>query len=180
MRLLIAIFFLTGCGYTLNTIPSRAEAPTISVPYVEGDRDGKLTEAIIHEISISGEYVYRTFGGEWILQAKIIDDSYENIGYRYDQSKKCKLKHYLIPVELREGVLLEVQLVSSCNEAVRLGPTRLLAELDFDHDYYTIRDGVNIFSLGQLTDIDSAEDAAKTPLYQKLAEKVVSWLIYSE
>ena len=80
---------------------------------------------------------------------------------------------------MRAGVLVEVKVIASCSGEVILGPNRLYADLEYDHDYYSIRDNINAKSLGQLTDIDSAEDAAKTPLYRKLAEKVVSWLIYS-
>lgn len=174
----LALILLTSCGYTLNRVSDPCQAQTISIPYIQGDVDGKLTAAIIHEIVISGEYVYKDCGGDLILEARIVDETYENIGFRYDRSRKGRLKHWIIPVEMREGVLLEVQLVLAATECVLRGPNRLQADLEYDHDYYTIRDGVNIFSLGQLTDIDSAEDAAKTPLYQRLAEKVVSWLIY--
>ena len=173
-----SLAILTGCGYTLNTVPGFSDAPTISIPYVQGDLDGQLTSALIHQVSLSGEYVYRSCGGEYVLEAKIIDDTYENIGFRFDRSRKNCLKHYIIPVEMREGILVEVQVIAACSGEVLLGPNRLYADIDYDHDYYSIRDMVNEFSLGQLTDIDSAEDAAKTPLYQKLAEKVVSWLIY--
>jgi hypothetical protein len=179
LRFLSFLAILTGCGYTLNTVPGFNDAPTISIPYVEGDVDGQLTAALIQQVSISGEYVYRASGGEYTLAARIIDDTYENIGFRYDRSRKGCLKHYIIPVEMREGLLIEVQVIASCSGETILGPNRLYADLEYDHDYYSIRDGINVKSLGQLTDIDSAEDAAKTPLYRKLAEKVVSWLIYS-
>lgn len=178
MRILLIGFFLMGCGYRVSHVPDTFRAPTISVPYVEGDEDGKLTSAIVQEISLSGRYIYRPCGGEWTLQVRLVDESYENIGFRYDRTKKGHLKHYIIPVEMREGVLVEVQLVQESTQAVVRGPNRLQAELEYDHDYYSIRDHVNVFSLGQLTDIDSAEDAAKTPLYHRLAEKIVSWLIW--
>ncbi len=168
-----------GCGYTVNTVPGFNEAPTISIPYVEGDVDGQLTAAMIQAVALSGEYVYQACGGTYILQARIIDDVYENIGFRYDRTKKNCLKHYMIPVEMREGLLIEVQLIAACSGESILGPNRLYADVEYDHDYYAIRDGVNTFSLGQLTDIDSAEDAAKTPLYRNVSEKVASWLIYS-
>lgn len=170
---------LAGCGYTLNTVPGFSDAPSISIPYVEGDVDGQLTAALIRSVALSGEYVYRSAGGEYILEARIIDDLYENIGFRYDRTKKNCLKEYIIPVEMREGLLIEIQLVSACNGQIVLGPNRLYADIEYDHDYYSIRGGVNTFSLGQLTDIDSAEDAAKTPLYRVMGEKVASWLIYS-
>lgn len=179
LRLLSFLAILTGCGYTLNTVPSFNDAPTISIPYVQGDVDGKLTAALIRQVSLSGEYVYRSCGGEYVLETRIIDSTYENIGFRFDHGRENCVKDYIIPVEMREGLLVEVQVVVSCSGEVVLGPNRVYADLDYDHDYYSIRDRINVLSLGQLTDIDSAEDAAKPPLYQKLAEKVVSWLIYS-
>lgn len=180
-RLLLLIgLLLSGCGcYKLNPILREGKAPTISIPYIQGDLDGQLTAALIREVSTSGAYTYRLDGAEWILKARIIDDTYENIGFRYDRSRKGRLKHWVIPVEMREGILIEVELLSACPMQVVQGPCNLYASIEYDHDYYTIRDGVNVFSLGQLTDIDSAEDAAKKPLYQKLAEKVVSWLLYN-
>ena len=179
LSFLSALALLAGCGYKLNTVPTLNDAPAISIPYVQGDEDGQLTAALIHQISISGEYAYRSCGGEYVLEAKIIDYTYENIGFRYDRTKRNCLEDYIIPVEMREGILLEVQLVAACSGEILLGPSRLYTDLEYDHGYYSIRDKVNVTSLGQLTDIDSAEDAAKTPLYRKIAEKVVSWLVYS-
>ena len=175
---IIGVILLSSCGYKLNPLISANKVRTLSIPYVEGDIDGQLTATLIGEISTSGAYHYQDEGAEWILKARILDNTYENIGFRYDRSRKGRLKHWLIPVERRKGVLIEVELLSACALQVVQGPCQLYASIEYDHDYYTIRDGVNVFSLCQLTDIDSAEDAAKIPLYQKLAEKVVSWLTY--
>ena len=51
------------------------------------------------------------------------------------------------------------------------------ASMDFDHDYYSSRHGVNIFSLGQLTDYDTAEDTVRKPLNDRLAEKIADYVI---
>lgn len=58
------------------------------------------------------------------------------------------------------------------------GPVRLRAYAEFDHDYYTVRHRTNAFSLGQLTDFDSAEDAATKPLNKKIAEKIADYVVY--
>lgn len=180
MRQLIVFLFLTGCCcYTFNPTLSLEGGTTLSVPYIEGDVDGLMTAALIKEVASSGAYTYRHQGAEWILKVRVIDDSYENIGFRYDRSRKGRLKNWIIPVEMREGILVEVELYAACPLGLVRGPCQLYADIEYDHDYYTIRDGVNVFSLGQLTDIDSAEDAAQTPLYQRLAEKIVSWLLYN-
>ena len=177
LKILTLLLLLTSCGYKLD--PLFEEVPTITVPYVVGDIEGELTAAIVKEISSTGRYAYRSSGGDFILLVRIIDEYTENIGFRYDRHRTGKLKKEIIPVEGRSIILAEVELVSSaCSETVK-GPIRLQASVDYDHDYYTIRNKDNVFSLGQVSDVDAAEEAAETPLYQKLAEKIADYLIYS-
>ncbi len=42
--------------------------------------------------------------------------------------------------------------------------------------YYSSRKGVNVFSLGQVTDIDEARDVAEYPLHRRLAQKIVDYI----
>src|SRR5262249_16699121 len=150
------MFAFVSCGYRAMEIPECTYS--VLVPYVKGDVDGSLTSAIIKEIAASGIYRYQPYSSNYTLEVIILDDYFDHIGYRFDRSKKGKLKHEIIPVETRGGVLVEVVLVDSISSCVIKGPVRLQTSIEFDHDYYTIRNQVNIFSLGQLTDIDSAED----------------------
>lgn len=180
MRALQIVFLsviFVSCGYRQEGIPWEGDAPTISVPYVEGDPDGQMTRALIYQIAASGRYVYRTDGGCFILRSRVIDEHNENIGFRYEKNKNCKVTREIVPVETRGWIAIEVELLSSQGKLLR-GPCRIQAATEYDHDYYTIRDQVNIFSLGQLTDVDSAEDASLTPLYQRIAEKITLWLIH--
>lgn len=176
-RLLFLLLF-TGCGYQLQEYSSRETLPTISIPYVEGDFNGQLTQALIKEIAASGRYKYRTRGGQFTLIVKIIDLHDENIGFRYDRTRKGRLTHEIIPVETRHFLLAEATLFQAGDCKPFLGPTHIQATVDFDHDYYTIRHRANTFSLGQLTDIDSAEDASLPPLYQIMAEKITDFVLY--
>jgi hypothetical protein len=169
---------LTGCGYRIEENFSADDSPVyVNIPYIDGDVDGKLTSALIKELSSSGKYLYSPSGELQLIVT--IDDYYdENIGFRYDRSRKGKLKHYIIPTETRSYMLVEVELKSAfCEEAAR-APVKILASMDYDHDYYIIRHGVNIFSLGQLTDVDTAEEAALVPLEKKMAEKIVDYVVY--
>lgn len=180
MRTLPVVFLfllLTSCGYRQEGIPSWDDAETISVPYMEGDPDGQITQALVYQIAASGRYAYRAEGGCLILRSRVINEYNENIGFRYEKNKNCKVTREIVPVETRGWIVVEVELVSSQGQVLR-GPCRMQANTEYDHDYYTIRDRVNIFSLGQLTDVDSAEDAAMTPLYQNIAEKITEWLIH--
>lgn len=56
---------------------------------------------------------------------------------------------------------------------------RITADAEFDHTYYTTRDRINVFSLGQLSDIDAARDAAMVPLNRALAERIVDFVMNS-
>lgn len=173
---IILLIALASCGYRQEGVPSFEDAPTLSIPYVEGDPDGQITKALVYQVASSGRYVYQACSGQFILRVRVIDEYDENIGFRYERNKNCKVTREIVPVETRGWIVVEVELLSA-GQVLR-GPCRLQAYTEFDHDYYTIRDRVNIFSLGQLTDVDSAEDASLTPLYRRIAEKITEWLIH--
>lgn len=152
---------------------------TISIPYVEGDIDGSLTAAIIKAFVRSGTLEYRQCGGALVLKVRIIDYDDLNIGFRYDRKKSGELRHNIIPTETRRTILVEVVVENSASGCIVLGPVRLSASVDFDHDYEYARDEVNVFSLGQLSDIDQAIDAVQTPLNQVIANKIVDYVTQS-
>ena len=177
--ILCAFCFLVSCsGYQIgqgNALSGRYS--TITVPYVVGDQDGYLTAAIVKEIVRSGLFEYQQAGGSLILYVKVIDLLEDNIGFRYDRRKRGTLTQDVIPTETRITIIVELKVVEaiSCNSL--LGPVRLSASVDYDHDYYSSRDGVNVFSLGQLSDLDAAYDAAQIPLNRAIAEKIADYLI---
>jgi hypothetical protein len=186
---IISLFILSGCGYQLNqTANANIEGQpqlfcdslhqfhTITVPFVEGDKDGTITAAIVREIGLSTRFRYRSEGGSLQLKIKIIDLRDENIGFRYDRKKEGKLTRYIIPAETRMFAIADVWVVESASSKTILGPVRITSEVDFDHDYYSSRNGINVFSLGQLSDFDSAEDAAYRPLSEALAQKIVGYV----
>lgn len=176
----IATCLLTACGYHLGAggiLPSQYS--TISVPFVEGDQEGALTAAIIKEIVRSGDFDYRYHGGNLTLKAKLIDIDEDNIGFRYDRKKRGELTKDVIPTEARVTMVVELSVVEAASCRMILGPVLLSASVDYDHDYYSSRDGVNIFSLGQLTDLDAAYDAVQTPLNRAMAEKIADYLTQS-
>jgi len=171
----------SGCGYQHGLgregLPYRYA--TISVPYVIGDQDGTLTSAVVKEITRSGSFEYRNWGGALTLNIKQINLSEENIGFRYDRKKRGKLTQDTIPTEARITIVVEVSVVEAASCCTVLGPVRLSASVDYDHDYYSSRDGINIFSLGQLSDLEEAYDAVQTPLNIAIAEKIVDYISQS-
>jgi hypothetical protein len=175
----IMMLILSSCGYRFGQGVLSEQYSTISVPYIEGDRDGDLTADLIKQMSSSGAFTYASSGGDLILLAKVVDYNEQNIGFRYDRKKSGRLKDDIIPSETRMQIVVDVSLVDAVSGSVLRGPTRITASVDFDHDYYTTRNRVNIFSLGQLSDIDEARDAVLSPLHQKVSRNIVDYITYS-
>lgn len=169
---LLFLIFLTSCGYHMGTGGIFNNNSSISVPFVGGDRSGVMTSELVNAISSTGTLHYKNFGGDFQLLVTLLDYRDENIGYQYDRKKKRRT-NTLISTETRRWVSADVELVDSCGEVV-FGPARVVAHYDFDHDFYS---SVNVFSLGQLTDIDAAGDAITAPLYRELAKKIINMII---
>jgi hypothetical protein len=169
-------WLLCGCQYQLGSGDLAYHYETLSIPYIEGDEDGDLTAQIIKTLSVSGPLRYHPEGGQLILKAKIIDKRDDSIGYRYDRTREGRIKHYIVPTETRLQESIELEVVEAATGKTIRGPTRIWGSLDFDHDYYSMKNRVNVFSLGQLNDVDAARDMAVHPLNRVIAEKVVDYL----
>lgn len=177
--ILLAGFLLTGCQYQFGRGDLSQRYATISVPYIEGDQKGELTSDVIKKLSTAGAFRYVSHGGDLNLKIKLIEFREENVNFRYDRKKTGELKKSIIPTETRVSAIAEVSLVEAGTGQTIRGPTRIVANVEFDHTYYATRDEVNIFSLGQLNDIDAARDAALHPLNRYLAERIVDYVINS-
>jgi hypothetical protein len=170
------LLLLSSCGYRFGQGELAERYPTISVPYVVGDLEGEITGEIIKQLIATHAFEYRNCDGALTLYVVIQEYHDDNIGFRYDQNKKGELRDYIIPVETRTSVVAEIQLVDSATGCVILGPVLIKAIVDFDHDYYSSKKGINVFSLGQLTDIDTAEEIVQHPLNRVLAVKIVEYI----
>lgn len=173
---LAALVLLTSCGYHMGDQAIVSEYSTVSVPYVECDDDGRLTEALVHAISASGALRYRESGGQLCLKAKITSTGRENVGYRYDTDQKGKRVDRLLPDEQRIIYQVEVSLVDRCRGCTVLGPFCVRESIAFAFDPLSTDNTLSVDSLGQYTNIDDAEWAAKRPLYDALARKIVDYL----
>ncbi len=170
---LLAVFCLTGCGYRLGQGGLRAG--TITVPFVQGDDDGRLTSYLVRELSRSGGVRVVTTHGELTLQVKLLNLKNRTIGYRYDQKSCDCLAKSVIPTEVRK--ILEAEVIVVRGDTILAGPTLIEASYDYDFDYCQVKQEVNVFSLGQLVDIETAADSALDPLYRRLAEKVTTYVV---
>ncbi len=173
---LVLLSLISGCGYRFSSNCALDNYKTIHIPYVVGDKTGGLTGALIKEIGISSSFSIVNKNADLEMCVEIIDYCTENVGFRYDIDKKRERTHSLIPTETRIIITTQVKLIDNCTGCKVISPFRVSASIDFDHDYYNSRDGVNAFSLGQLTDYDAAYDASFTPLNRKLAEKIVNYI----
>jgi len=176
----LLVLLVTACsGYQAGYGSTVACYKTICVPYVEGDHDGRLTSELIYEIESSGAIKFCSTGADLVLSVKLLDFREENIGFRYDTNKLGELTDNVIPSETRLTVLAEVTVCERCSDRAVIGPDLLSTSIEYDHDYYTNDGGVNVFSLGQLNDIDLAGQVAYRPLVRALAQRVTDHVINS-
>lgn len=173
------LFFLGCSGYHLGSGSSPPSGSTLSIPYIQGDYDGALTAALIRELERCREFVYCKQGGHLLLKVEVLNRFEENIGFQYDENDEGETTTSIIPVESRDTLVAQVQLIDCHLGCAIFGPIEISASLDYDHVYTNGESGVNVFSLGQLSDIDVARDSVLPPLYKRLSQKIVDALCYS-
>lgn len=170
--LILLLTLCASCGYHAGTGGLSNQYKTLSIPYVEGDLYGILTDALVEQMAKSGAFVYKREGGELILEVELLSTEEENIGFLYDRERKRRGGRSIIPVETRTIALTRVQLIERCSGKIVYGPVEIEAFAEFDHNYYFGSDKLNKISLGQVTDIDTARDSVRKPLFRELAKKI--------
>lgn len=187
---ILCLPLLGSCGYYLE---GSREQITISVPYVGGDFEGELTDAIISSLSRSGYFRFvHDECGQWILYARIINTDNNRIGYRYDRNDKSgKLRKNIVGVENRKTLDVEISVVSGVTGKCVLGPEIVRSEAEYDYvddnslkdlsfiDSFGVRQTSIAFSLGQLDSVGTAGEDALAPLFRRAARKIVDGLIAS-
>lgn len=172
-------FLLTGCGYTTQTGDRVDVSRGINVPFVVGDIDGLLTQELVRELATRGCTIRQHAPCNLILSVELLEIRDENIGFRYDRKKRGRLTHSIVPVETRVFAKAKVSVEDLSQNCTLLGPVYIEAWYDYDNDYYYSQNGVNVFSLGELSDYETAREAAKRPLYCKLARKIADYVLVS-
>ncbi len=190
MKLLFLLFLLTSCGYHYQTSDAQSGAISISVPYISGDEEGQLNDAIVRKIAEDPRFEYRRSDGAMTLVIAVISDGNDRIGYRYDRVPTTgKRRKNIVATENRRTLKAEVKLIETYSQEVILGPAVISAYADYDYvDSNSIVDltfsppdgrpqTVLDFSLGQLDSIEGARDGTGTPVYRSLAQKIIDGLI---
>ncbi len=190
MRAALSLFLLlTACGYRL----ARQEDNSITIPYIKGDVDGKLTSALAYSISSNTPYHYQVSGGRYQLLGEILSTDYEKIGFRYDRDETTGNRiNRLTQVEERKEIVLRVALIDTLTGETLLGPETIISNSDYDYvDSDSIRDlsllspagrpiSVLQFSMGQLGAFEDARSEALITIYEQLARKVSSAILIDE
>ncbi len=187
--LITAALLLSGCGYRLSTPGMAADYPQVSVPYVEGDVSGLLTTALVRELNARGRFS-TTGRARYTLNAKIIKDDKEQIGWRFDrQGTNADRISRLRPTEGKRTITLQISIEDNTSGKLVFGPSKVSADVDYDYvNFDTISDlaftppgggapvSVLAFSLGQLDAVEDAQTVALAPLYQKLSKLIADGL----
>lgn len=173
LAVLILSIFLSSCGYKWGAAENLPFRSKIYVPFVEGDFYGMMTASLVQEIARSGSFIYSSYDADYDLIVTLSEVVEENIGFRYQPDRRHQEVHLLVPSEGRLTVEATVKIICRESGEPIAEPLILVEFVDFDHDYYSSHNNTNILSLGQLTEIDEAEDVAMRHLYRRLAKRIV-------
>ncbi len=171
-----------GCGYHF---PDKDEKVSISIPYVQGDEEGALTQELIKQISASTFYEYVREGGDIILKTVILGSGSEQTGFRYDREKKTgELEKNLVVSENRRLITAEVTLIDGITSEIVYGPVQVVGSSDYDYSDVNSLPSLSFigptgkieslqqFSLGQMDSIEGAQDDAALATYRSLARQI--------
>ena len=167
---------LTGCAswHVADSVSSDRQM-TVRIPYAQGDDSGELTSRVIE--AVNNQPLFRVDeSGQYLLRIHLLDDKEEKIGFRYNPRELKKGSRKLILEESRAKALAEVCLIDRFTKKTVAGPAYILGNIDYDHQENSIDSDVNDLSLGQLSDVDAAQDVTYIPLYRDLSSKIALWL----
>lgn len=190
LRFLLTLCLCAGCQYGFDSGRSGWEGVTVTVPYIEGDVQGKLTDALICQLAASSGFVPVVAGGAYTLKVKVVSLADKKIGYRYHRDDTTgELRHRLMPAEDRRVISAEVVLIEESTGKILIGPDITTASAEYDYvDPDSIREltftdshgnprVVLDFSLGQLDSIEGAQDDVNTPLFRLLSQKIIDGIL---
>jgi len=168
--LIAALLTLTGCAHYSFDSPASKKA-SLSVPYVDGDDTGNLTNILIGSISMKTHFRVED-DCRYQLVVVILNSKQEKLAYRFNPFHK----DHLIPCENRASMLAKVTIVDQSDKKTIRGPGFIRSSIEFDHQNTAKDDTINKFSLGQLGDINTYDDTLPIPVFRDLSEKIALWV----
>ncbi|MFN0065644.1 MAG: LPS assembly lipoprotein LptE [Chlamydiales bacterium] len=174
--LLFLGFLLTSCGYQFGDRGMTSVFRTVSIPYVEGDAYGLLTNSVVRNMSCRGGLSYSSSRGDLSLCISLSAPKDENVGFIYAEQPNRQITNIIVPYEARVTLSAKVTLVDNRAGCTVMGPVDVSVFLDYDFSSDLTNVNFHTFSLGQLEMHNIAENIAIRSLYDKLAEKIVDYV----
>jgi hypothetical protein len=167
--LLFFILALSSCGYKPYRTPLTESGQTITVNYVEGDINGKLTEEIINEVARNIPLVYVNKEADFVLNVKILNYKEKNVSFTFKNEDKKSFAN-----EKRGVLRASFELTNTLTGRTVIGPIEVKAEEDFDFDQDPGSEAgkVNLFGV-----LDMGQDSSKEPLYKGIAQKITNYVL---
>ena len=178
------VLFLSACCYKVEH--AEEQIMTLEVPYIKGDFDGRLTDAVTQKLLSSSRFNVISHDAQYRLEIKIKKNKNVHVGYRYDRIESTgQLIDRLIPIEERKKMIVEVSVLDSHELKLAYGPYEVEAFADFDFvnfdtyhdlafiDLQGIPQSSLAYSLGQLDSNEGANHSVYDALYDHLAQKIL-------
>ncbi|HRW58378.1 MAG TPA: hypothetical protein P5048_02025 [Chlamydiales bacterium] len=174
-----AFLLCVSCGYHLSD-----SFVAISIPFIEGDEKGALTQQLISEVVKSPLMTYQP-SSQTQLQIKIISVENEQIGYKRDRNPDGTVRKDIMPIEGRQTIIADISLIDLKKGDSLIEKRRITAYADYDFveqnsikdlsfiDQNNQREKIIQFSLGQLESKAEAQEASLMPLYKALSKKII-------
>ena len=186
----VASVFMSSCGYHYTSQQDSSAGSSITIPYIDGDLDATLNNALVYQLSASGQFAPVQSGGDLTLKIEILSDEKSRIGFRYDRDNvKGAREKNLLGSEDRRLITVQVSLFEVGGGQPLIEPFKVSAFADYDYIdpgspedlLYTPSSGssqsVIQFSLGQLDSYEGASDDASSLVFRKIAKKVTLILV---
>jgi hypothetical protein len=187
---IFCLLCLSSCGYHYAPESGSPGDISVSIPYIKGDPDGILNNALVYELSSTGHFVCVQSGGVYRVEVEISSDDLDRVGFRYDRDNvKGTLEKNLLGVEDRRSVTAQVIVKKEGEIKPFVGPFTVSAFADYDYTdpgspqdlLFSTSSGaersIMQFSLGQLDSYEGAFDDASRLVFKRLSEKIAAALL---
>jgi hypothetical protein len=170
----------SSCGYQSGSSLLIKKYKTISIPYVEGDREGHLTAEVAKQIASLGNLKYQADAGDLWLKIETVSSQRKAIGFRHTRDIDGNLTKNISPTEDRLLQEVVISVIESESGQVILGPATIKATIDYDYEASVYKKPVLHESLGQLDQPLEAATLAHYPLYRELAKRIAYFVYHSK
>lgn len=183
-------WFAFSCGYRAIGSFKDNEIVALSIPLISSDEDGRLRDNLAVLVASTRKYKYTSFNSRYQLLVKIESDETEHIGYMWDRDSIVGERlNKLYPSEGRRSVVAKVIIIDTITNKDLIEPFTVTVNSDFDFVNPTSIKNIEFtdtsqqkqtslqYSLGQLDSQEGSSVEVAHPLFDKLAEKIIRFLL---